>query len=161
MHHVCNEKTSISKNVNRISSVSLCHWQNNCAEAVSCYEKQLHEQNHPLFVNNVDCPHFTKTSLRKYHVERLSDAAAPLIVQQASLAQNVKSYARGAHTLDEQMKVAKVVSGNQINWHHDMQSEKKPSLQIHKNNKSFEILYIISNDKKQYLILSFVVKTKM
>ena len=93
---------------------SLIVWQDTplgkttVSEAV--YVKQLYHTKHPLFL---DCPHFTNSSLRNYHVERLSEAGAPLVVQQASLAQNVKAYARGAHSLPLQMKVANIVSGKQ------------------------------------------------
>jgi hypothetical protein len=80
---------------------------------VSSYVLKLHQQKHPLFLEKRK---FTNTSLRKYHIEKLSAANAPLIVQQASLAQNTRHYARGAHDLETKKKVADVVSGKRKLW---------------------------------------------
>ena len=57
----------------------------------------------------------------------MNDAGAPLIVQQASLAQNVKAYARGAHSLPLQIKVANIVSGNLKKWHEDVAIKEPPN----------------------------------
>ena len=52
------------------------------------------QSNHPLFQDKKQ--KFTNTSLRKYHNDALSEAGAPIIVQQESLAQNTRAYAKQA-----------------------------------------------------------------
>jgi hypothetical protein len=47
----------------------------------------------------------------------LNNAGAPLIFQQASLAQNVKAYARGGNDLKTQVKIANIVAGKKRLWH--------------------------------------------
>ena len=81
---------------------------------VSFYVQQLRELNHPLFEGNQK---FTNSSLRKFHLDKLAEANAPLKVQQASLAQNTKHYSRAADTLSRKMKVAQIVSGKRKSWH--------------------------------------------
>ena len=61
------------------------------ADAVSAYIPFL-TQTHPLFSDSTQ--KFTNTSLRKFHNDALSKAGAPIIVQQESLAQNTKAYAK-------------------------------------------------------------------
>ena len=60
---------------------------------------------------------FTNTSLRKFHTEKLTDAGAPLIIQQQSLAQNTRFYTRGAHDMATKKKVASIVAGERKTWH--------------------------------------------
>jgi hypothetical protein len=125
-----------------VSSSSAVYWSDipigktSISQAVSVYVKKLHGQKHALFL---DCPHFTNSSLRKYHIERLSEAGAPLVVQQASLAQNVKSYARGAHSLPLQKKVAEIVAGQKKRWQEDTNpSETSPQQSPAKKKKTVE-----------------------
>ena len=47
----------------------------------------------------------------------LSEAGAPIIVQQESLAQNTKVYAKKATHLANKDKVAEIVSGARTTWH--------------------------------------------
>ena len=74
----------------------------------------LREKNHPLFLEDFK---YTNSSLRKFHLEKLADANAPLLIQQASLAQNTRHYSRGAHNLEKKIKVAEIVSGKRKSWH--------------------------------------------
>jgi hypothetical protein len=119
-------------------------------ETVQFYVKQL-VLFHPLFRDGL---HFTNTSLRKYHCNRLSDAGAPLIVQQASLAQNTRAYARGDNDMATKLKVANIVAGNVRSWHehtthsesnmpypkktkvycHEVQDENKPPSSVSTSN---------------------------
>ena len=64
-------------------------------------------------------------------IERLNNAGAPLIFQQASLAQNVKAYARGANDLTTQVKIANIVAGKKRLWHDEDSENVRPP---NKNN---------------------------
>ena len=81
---------------------------------VSTYIPALRATN-PLFSDATR--KFTNTSLRKYHNDSLSEAGAPLIVQQESLAQNTKAYARKASDPTNKQKVAEIVAGERKSWH--------------------------------------------
>ena len=81
---------------------------------VSAYVKQLRDLNHPLFMDNQK---FTNSSLRKFHLDKLAEANAPLKVQQASLAQNTRHSSCAADTLPRKLKVAEIVSGKLKTWH--------------------------------------------
>jgi hypothetical protein len=81
--------------------------------------KILHKAGHPLF-NDTD--RFTNGSLRKFHADRLMQANAPLIHQQASLAQNVRAYTDKRKQKKEngestKLKIAKIVAGERKSWH--------------------------------------------
>ena len=84
------------------------------AKCVSDYIPALRATS-PLFSD--DSKKFTNTSLRKYHNDALSEAGAPLIVQQESLAQNTKAYARKASDPTHKQKVAEIVAGERKTWH--------------------------------------------
>ena len=84
------------------------------AQAVSFYIPSL-RLTHPQFSDPTK--KFTNTSLRKYHNDALSEAGAPIIVQQESLAQNTKVYAKKATHLANKDKVAEIVSGARTIWH--------------------------------------------
>ena len=84
------------------------------ADAVSAYIPFL-TQTHPLFKDPTQ--KFTNTSLRKFHTDALSKAGAPIIVQQESLAQNTKAYAKKATHMDNKDKVAQIVAGTRAIWH--------------------------------------------
>ena len=84
------------------------------AQAVSFYIPSL-RLTHPQFSDPTK--KFTNTSLRKYHNDALSEAGAPIIVQQESLAQNTKAYAKKATHLANKDKVAEIVSGARTTWH--------------------------------------------
>ena len=83
------------------------------AQAVTAYIPMLRAENSLFQDNN----RYTNSSLRKYHNDALSEAGAPLIVQQESLAQNTKAYARKATDPSNKLKVAKIVSGERQTWH--------------------------------------------
>ena len=83
------------------------------AQAVSHYIPLLRSEN-SLFQDNNK---YTNSSLRKYHNDALSEAGAPLIAQQESLAQNTKAYARKANDPSNMLKVARIVSGERQMWH--------------------------------------------
>jgi hypothetical protein len=89
---------------------------------VSAYVKLLQQQGHPLFLNSAK---YTNTSFRKYHVNQLSKAGAPLHIMQASLAQNTRHYARGAHDSVTKKKVADIVAGKRSIWHSPDKNAKK------------------------------------
>ena len=69
------------------------------------YVQMLREKNHPLFLKDFK---YTISSLRKFHLEKLADANAPLLIQQASLAQNTRHYSRGAHNLEKKLRLQKL-----------------------------------------------------
>ena len=79
---------------------------------------------HYIQVLLVQSPHFagceelkfTNTSIRKSHNDTLVDADAPLIIQQESLAQNTKAYAKGPSHPINKLKVAEVISGKRTSW---------------------------------------------
>ena len=73
------------------------------------------QSNHPLFQDKKQ--KFTNTSLRKYHNDALSEAGAPIIVQQESLAQNTRAYAKKATDGANKQKVAQIIAGEQKTWH--------------------------------------------
>jgi hypothetical protein len=154
------DKRKPTKNSNRLflkplpsaSSKSDFYWSDApigktvVGQTVQYYVKQLAEY-HPLFQ---DCSHFTNTSLRKYHCDRLSDAGAPLIVQQASLAQNTRAYARGADDLETKRKVANIVQGNSRSWHEPMHHNKEnilpPAKKIQISSESLDTWVEASHD---------------
>ena len=72
---------------------------------VSLYVQMLRDKNHPLFLEDFK---YTNSSLRKFHLEKLADANAPLLIQQASLAQNTRHYSRGAHNLEKKLRLQKL-----------------------------------------------------
>ena len=84
------------------------------AKAVSTYIPDLLLKN-PLFDDATK--KFTNSSLRKYHNDMLSESGAPIIVQQESLAQNTKAYARKATHPTHKQKVARIVAGERKTWH--------------------------------------------
>ena len=73
------------------------------------------QSNHPLFQDKKQ--KFTNTSLQKYHNDALSEAGAPIIVQQESLAQNTRAYAKKATDGANKQKVAQIVAGERKTWH--------------------------------------------
>ena len=78
------------------------------ADAVLAYIPVL-TQTHPCFKQSTH--KFTNTSLRKFHTDSLSEAGAPIIVQQESLAQHTKAYAKKLTHMDNKEKVAQIVAG--------------------------------------------------
>ena len=96
------------------------------ADAVSAYIPHL-RQTHPLFA---EPQKFTNTSLRKFHTDALSEAGAPIIVQQESLAQNTKAYAKKASHVDNKEKVAQIVAGSRATWHSPVCENKFPPTTI-------------------------------
>ena len=88
--------------------------KNEIGEITKKYVTAMVESSHPLFDGN---DKFTNTSLRKYHEVKLSEAGAPLIVQQQSLAQNTKAYANKPQNHDTKAKVAGIVAGKIKSWH--------------------------------------------
>ena len=63
---------------------------------------------------------FTNTSIRKSHNDALVDAEAPLVIQQESLAQNTKAYAKGPSHPINKLKVAEVISGKRTQWNEEL-----------------------------------------
>ena len=84
------------------------------AKCVSDYIPALQATN-PLFSDTNR--RFTNSSLRKFHNDSLSEAGAPIIVQQESLAQNTRAYARSATHPTHKQKVAEIVAGERKTWH--------------------------------------------
>ena len=84
------------------------------ADAVLAYIPFL-TQTHPLFKDFTQ--KFTNTSLRNFHTDALSEAGAPIIVQQEFLAQNTKAYTKKATHMDNIEKVAQIVAGTRATWH--------------------------------------------
>ena len=78
------------------------------AYAVSAYIPVL-TQTHPLFKDSMQ--KITSASLRKFHTDSLSEAGAPIIVLQESLAQHIKAYAKKLTHMDDKEKVAQIVAG--------------------------------------------------
>ena len=93
----------------------------------------LRDKNHPLFLIDFK---YTNSSLRKFHFEKLADANAPLLIQQASLAQNTRHYSRGAHNLEKKIKVAEIVSGKRKSWHDPPTEIKQSHVSPQKNSES-------------------------
>jgi hypothetical protein len=96
----------------------------------------LQKANHPLFSSD---DRFTNSSLRKYHSDRLMEANAPLIHQQASLAQNVRAYTDKRKQKKEQseptlLKIAHIVAGERNNWHSPDKENFIPSVPVSDNS---------------------------
>ena len=93
------------------------------SEAVTAYIPILQETNSLFSDKNQK---FTNTSLRKYHNDALSEAGAPIIVQQESLAQNTRAYAKNDSHFRNKDKVAEIVAGTRQHWHSPLQATHTP-----------------------------------
>ena len=93
------------------------------SEAVTAYIPILQETNSLFSDTNQQ---FTNTSLRKYHNDALSEAGAPIIVQQESLAQNTRAYAKNDSHFRNKDKVAEIVAGTRQHWHSPLQATHTP-----------------------------------
>jgi len=121
--------------------------KNTIGEITKKMSLQMQKNKHPLFLEN---ERFTNSSLRKYHSGKLMEANAPLIVQQASLAQNVRAYTdrrkqKKEEADAERLKVAQIVAGERKLWHSPEKENENPQQTVMKSLPLKKRPLVVSN----------------
>ena len=119
--------------------------------------KLLQKAGHELFSAD---ERFTNSSLRKYHSDKLMQANAPLIHQQASLAQNVRAYTekrkqKKENSDETQLKIAQIVAGERNVWHSPqkenctLQDASKPTCNLPSGRLPFKKRIVLATSAQQ------------